>query len=302
LPEIPVFITIRPRISISGRNGSHVGGLVVSRAIRRSTVPVPQQYNHLTQTRYGALVYNRFDTVLGRSIEMYGEYAEREISVLDQAVSAGMFVLDVGSYIGLHSLFLARKVGPAGRVLSFESRRLMFQTLCGNMAINSLSNVHCWNAAVGAHMGEITVAPQDHQTVSDMRVASLSAGGDGERVPLLTIDSLQLTRCDFIRLSQPGMEDDVLAGAQATLARFRPSLYIHSGFDPQQESGMLRRLEAVGYQMHWHEPELFNADNFAANHETSSGRLEFETCSASTPARASSSIHPGAAPVPRSDM
>ena len=51
---------------------------------------VPQQYNHLTQTRYGALMFNRFDAVVGRSIELYGEYAEREISVLDQTVSAGM--------------------------------------------------------------------------------------------------------------------------------------------------------------------------------------------------------------------
>ncbi|MGE3313686.1 MAG: FkbM family methyltransferase [Planctomycetaceae bacterium] len=235
-------------------------------------MPVPQQYNHLTQTRYGALIYNRFDTVLGRSIELYGEYAEREISVLDQAVSAGMFVLDVGSYIGLHSLFLARKVGPAGRVLSFEPRRLMFQALCGNMAINSLSNVHCWNAAVGAHMGEITVAQHDHQSASDMRAATLANSGEGERVPLLSIDSLQLPRCDFIRLSQPGTEEDVLAGAQATLARFRPALYIHGGFTPTQEAGIIRRLENFGYQMHWHEPELFNAQNFAANHENVFGQ------------------------------
>jgi FkbM family methyltransferase len=235
-------------------------------------VPVPQQYNNLTQTRYGALIYNRFDAVLGRSIELYGEYAEREITVLDQAVAAGMFVLDVGAYLGLHSLFLARKVGPAGRVLSFEPRRLMFQTLCGNMAINSLTNVHCWNAAVGAHMGEITVAPQDHQSISDLRTPKLSASGDGERVPLLTIDSLQLPRCDFIRLSLPSMEEDVLAGAQTTLARFRPALYIHGGFTAAQEGGILRRLESAGYTMHWHEPELFNPGNFAANSENVFGR------------------------------
>jgi FkbM family methyltransferase len=119
-------------------------------------VTIPQQYNHLTQTRYGTLIYNRFDTFVGRSIELYGEFAEREIGVLDQTVSAGMVVLDIGAQIGAQTLFLARKVGPAGRVLAFEPRRLIFQTLCGNMAINSVSNVHCWNAAVGAQAGEST--------------------------------------------------------------------------------------------------------------------------------------------------
>lgn len=233
---------------------------------------VPQQYNHLTQTRYGALIYNRFDTVLGRSIEMYGEYAEREIGVLDQAVSAGSIALDIGAGIGLHSLFLARKVGPGGRVLSFEPRRLAYQTLCGNMAINSLSNVHCWNAAVGGHMGEIAVAPQDHQSHIDMRSVKLTAGGDGERIPLLTIDSLQLNRCDFIRIAQAGMEEDVLAGAQHTLLRFRPVLYIQCAFSSQHEDAILSRVASAGYNAHWHEPELFNPENFAANHDNVFGR------------------------------
>lgn len=233
---------------------------------------VPQQYNHLTQTRYGALMFNRFDAIVGRSIELYGEFAEREISVLDQTVSAGMVALDIGAGIGLHSLFLARKVGPAGRILSFEPRRLMFQTLCGNMAINSISNVHCWNAAVGGYMGEITVEPQDHQRVADMRTATLTTSGEGERVPLLSIDSLQLNRCDFIRISQPGMEDDLLAGAQATLMQFRPTLYIEGGCTAIQEQAILRRLDAAGYNMHWHEPELFNPQNFAGNHENIFGR------------------------------
>jgi FkbM family methyltransferase len=172
---------------------------------RRLSVTIPQQYNHLTQTRYGTLIYNRFDTFAGRSIELYGEYAEREIGVLDQTVSAGMVVLDVGAQIGTHTLFLARKVGPAGRVLAFEPRRLIFQTLCGNMAINSLNNVHCWNAAVGAQSGEIVVPAYDHQINSDMRTIRLGSSIDGERVPVLTIDSMQLARCDFLdRSSRAG--------------------------------------------------------------------------------------------------
>jgi len=236
-------------------------------------VSIPQQYNHLTQTRYGALIYNRFDTHVGRSIELYGEFAEREICVFDQTVSAGMVVLDIGAQIGSQTLFLARKVGPAGRVLAFEPRRLMFQTLCGNMAINSLSNVHCWNAAVGARAGEIVVPPYDHQVPADMRTIRLGGDGEGERVPLVTIDDMQLARCDFIRISHAGLEEDALRGGEATIKKLRPVLYIACDLPPQQQAeSLVRCLDSLGYNMYWHEPELFNADNFAGNDQNEFGR------------------------------
>ncbi len=114
----------------------------------------PGQYNSIAQTRYGGLIYNKHDRRIGRSMEMYGEYAERVTAVFDQIVQAGQIVLEVGAGIGLHTLFLAKKVGPEGRVLAFEPHRLNFQTLCGNMALNSIPNVHCWNMAVGAEPGE----------------------------------------------------------------------------------------------------------------------------------------------------
>ncbi len=226
---------------------------------------VPQQYNHLAQTRYGTLIYNRFDTYIGRSIEYYGEYAEREVCVFDQTVSAGMVVLDIGAQIGAQTLFFARKVGPAGRVLAFEPRRLMFQTLCGNVAINSITNVHCWNAAVGAHDGEFPVPVYDHQSNTDMRAIRMGAGETGDRVPLVCIDSMRLNRCDFIRISQPGMEEDVLKGGQATILKLKPVFYIACELESQREESLKKTLDGMGYNMYWHEPELFNPDNFAGN-------------------------------------
>ena len=232
---------------------------------------VPQQFNFLAQTRYGALIYNRFDTHGGRSIELYGEYAEREIGVLNQTVSAGMVALDIGAQIGAQTLFLARKVGPAGRILAFEPRRLMFQTLCGNMAINSITNVHCWNAAVGDQPGEAVVPPFDHQSPADMRTIRLATGVEGERVPLVTIDSLNLPRCDFIRLALPGYEEAALAGGTATIARLKPVLYINCEAGAPSEDALVRRIDSLGYNMYWHQPELFNPENFAGNSQNEFG-------------------------------
>ncbi|TFG83046.1 MAG: FkbM family methyltransferase, partial [Chromatiales bacterium] len=55
---------------------------------------------------------------------------------------------DIGANIGTHTLALARLVGQQGLVFAFEPQRIVFQTLCANMALNSLDNVHCINSAV----------------------------------------------------------------------------------------------------------------------------------------------------------
>jgi FkbM family methyltransferase len=227
-------------------------------------VRLPERYNLITQARYGTLIYNKNDVRVGRSLELYGEYGERAIVVFDQILGPGQIVLDVGADIGVQTLFFAKKLGPAGCVLAFEPRRLVYQTLCGNMAINSITNVHCWNAAVGAAAGEVHVPRVDHECTSDF--TSLEIGGTaGDVVPLIALDSLNLPRCDLLRIASPGMEAAVLEGAFELLSRLRPILYITCQLDPARQAQLLERLDRIGYVAHWHSAELYNPHNFAAN-------------------------------------
>ena len=47
-----------------------------------------------------------------------------------------------------------------------------------------------------------------------------------ETVPLVTIDYLALKACRFIKADVEGMELDVILGAQETIKRCRPLLYL----------------------------------------------------------------------------
>jgi FkbM family methyltransferase len=226
----------------------------------------PERYNFVAQTRYGTLIYNKNDVRVGRSLELYGEYCERAIIIFDQILAAGQVVIDVGANIGAHTLFFAKKVGPAGCVLAFEPRRLVYQTLCGNIAINSITNVHCWNAAVGDHRGEISVPRVDHERSVDL--TSLEIGGDeGERVPVIQLDGMNLPRCNLIRIASPGMECAVLDGAVELLKRAKPIVHITSQLDPTREGKLLARLTELGYAAYWHSAELFNPLNHAGNND-----------------------------------
>ena len=43
---------------------------------------------------------------------------------------------------------------------------------------------------------------------------------------MLTIDSLDLQHCNFMKIDVGGMEGNVLKGARETIARFKPALYV----------------------------------------------------------------------------
>jgi FkbM family methyltransferase len=230
-------------------------------------VRIPERYNYVTQTRYGTLVYNKNDVRVGRSIELYGEYCERAIVVFDQILSAGQIVIDVGANIGWQTLFFARKIGPEGSVLAFEPQRLVFQTLCGNMAINSITNVHCWNAAVGAKQGQVLVPRIDHERTIDLSAVEVGTAATGDRVPVIALDDMNLPRCDVVRIAAPGMESAILEGAASLLSRVKPILYISCQLDPSREAELLKQILNLGYASYWHSAELFNPHNHAGNVE-----------------------------------
>ena len=98
-------------------------------------------YNVIKQTDLGYLLYNPNDQYVGRSIEHYGSYQLEELKFFKKEVKRGDHVVEIGANIGAHTLFFSNRVGDKGRVLAFEPQRLIFQTLCANMAINSRTNV-----------------------------------------------------------------------------------------------------------------------------------------------------------------
>ena len=214
------------------------------------------------------MLYNPNDKFVGRSLDLYGEFSEGETALFGQCVKRGHVVLDIGANVGAHTLFFAAAVGPRGRVLAFEPQRLVFQTLCANVALNNITNVHCRNEAVGASPGTVRVPVLDPR--SEQNFGGLSLEGqregetEGEAVPRVTVDGLGLGRCHFMKIDVEGMEVPAIEGAAETIRRLRPILYVEN--DRRQHSeALIRLIASLDYRLYWHLPRLFNPDNFAGN-------------------------------------
>ena len=215
-------------------------------------------YLKLAACRDGVMLFNPLDSFVGRSLDLYGEFSRGEAAVFDQIVAPGDTVLDVGANIGAHTLWMARRVGPAGGVIAFEPQRAVFQTLCANMALNGMTNVDAYWAAVGAQPGYVTVPRLDPTAAANFGATSLIWGHPGDKVRLMTIDELELSACRMIKVDVEGMELDALRGGEATISRLRPILYVEND---GREAGLIEFILNLGYRAWWHLPAYFSPEN-----------------------------------------
>ena len=170
-------------------------------------------FNRCIDSRFGKMIYNRNDRIIGRSIEKYGEFSFGETQLFKQLLRPGNVVVEVGANIGAHTLFLAQHVGSSGTIFAIEAQRILFQTLCGNLALNSVANVSARHVVAGSTMGEMSVPVPDYGRENNFGGLKLDAPMPGETVPMITVDSLSLARCAMIKVDVEGMEEEVLRGS-----------------------------------------------------------------------------------------
>jgi FkbM family methyltransferase len=225
-------------------------------------------FNTVVDSRFGKMIVNRNDIYIGQAVIRYGEYSQHEFALFEYLCGAGDVVVEVGANIGAHTLGLARHVGPGGRVVAVEPQPVVFQTLCGNMAINSITNVDCLNLALSDAPGHVTVPIVDYGGqgnfggISVHHAADVAAKAPGHKVEARRLDDVfDYPRLKLLKIDVEGMEAAVLRGAKETIAKHRPILYVENDRTDKSKA-LIELLFSYDYSLWWHLPPLFNAHNF----------------------------------------
>ena len=216
--------------------------------------------------RHGIFMYSRNDNFVGRGLDLYGEWCDFELQLLRNYIKYGDTVIDVGANIGTHAVAFGNMVGPTGTVHAFEPQRRLFGMLAGNVALNSLECVVCHLAAVGDQMGEIVLPPLPSPDMHfNFSAVSLMQGDKtGDKVPLVTLDSLNLTKCAAMKIDVEGMETMVLNGARQTIERCQPLLYLENN-DLESSRRIAAALDQMNYVAYWSIHPYYNPRNYYSN-------------------------------------
>jgi len=230
-----------------------------------ASVMLPTPHMRLKYCRHGVMLYDTRDEHIGLALDRYGEYAELEAQLFSGLIKPGMLVVEVGANIGAHSVHLAKLVGENGGLVAFEPRRMMYQMLCANLALNGIQNTDAQCVAIGAAPGEAAL-PRARSGGNATSGTGSSGAEDDEIVDMIAIDNLALPACHMIKIGAGGSEKQVLDGAGNTIARFRPFLYITNEV-PARHPELVATIIDLGYRMWWHKPWLFNPGNLAGEGE-----------------------------------
>ena len=168
-------------------------------------------------------------------------------------------VFDVGGYEGVFTLFFARSVGPAGRVITFEPNPANCQRIRDNIRLNRLNNVQLLQLGlgVGKSKSKLVFWPDEpaRGTINDSYQKSLQEKKNAACIEV-EIDSLDsqlssnaLPRPDFVKIDVEAAELEVLQGMSQTLKVHRPRLFIeiHSGVDVKHLAQVLLEKD---YHLH----------------------------------------------------
>ena len=75
---------------------------------------------------------------------------------------------------------------------------------------------------------ELPPLPSPDTNFNFSAVSLMEGGAGGEKVPLVTLDSLELTKCSMVKIDVEGMESLVLAGAKRLIEKCRPVIYVEN--------------------------------------------------------------------------
>jgi FkbM family methyltransferase len=164
----------------------------------------------------------------------HGTYEATELRALLRIAEQCEVVFDIGANVGWYAVNLARVVSPrGGRVYAFEPIPTTFSSLQRNIALNNLAHaITAEPIALGDAPGNADFfVPRVTGSVAASRRQILTTEDNariGARVE--TVDDvasrLNLSRLDLVKCDVEGGELMMLRGAQRTIDRFRPVLFL----------------------------------------------------------------------------
>lgn len=236
-----------------------------------------KQYVRILPTRWGNFATFECDPYITGSLAAYGDSTLDEVRIALALTKPGDVVIDAGANVGTFSVPLAQRVGPSGQLYSFEPQRLVCMALTSNLFINSVGE---WSnpipAALGDECGIVKVHrinPRMSNNIGGARVndeenkSGLQTLGL-EDVDMVTIDSLDLPRLDFIKIDTEGMDWRVILGGWKTIERCQPAILCEcmpDDFDPEAAAKLRETLEKVGYCGWKVITRLYSPDNARMN-------------------------------------
>jgi FkbM family methyltransferase len=224
----------------------------------------------IIKSDFGNFIIDELD-LIGNFIKHHGYWEYHLYEIYSQMINKEYYCVDAGANIGFHTI----QFGKLGRkVYAFEPQRYIFNQLSTNILFNDLDNIidsyrlglgdkeekcQLWNiehenwVGGGAHNWGGRGIIQD---TLDVERATQNEYREEDIIDIVPLDSLNILKCDLIKLDIQGYEYKFLLGAKDIIINFKPVIFlenhIHSNGEPasQNEQDTKEYLVNMGYEFY----------------------------------------------------
>ena len=166
------------------------------------------------------------------TISEHGSWEGHLVNLYYSLLKRDNVVIDIGANIGYHSVHFGKIVGSNGKVFSFEPQKLIYDILSANILKNGLSNIisqHNFGLSSKEgllYLSNIKDVSYNNGMINFGGVKLSNDSTGGVKVRVKTLDEIFTGNVDFIKVDIEGMESDVIQGADATIKKSLPIIFI----------------------------------------------------------------------------
>lgn len=177
---------------------------------------------------YGLLSVFEHDYIISREVLSGRGWSNNLIDIASE-LPEGAHVIDIGAHCGMFTTPVLFK-NKTFKSICFEPQKKMYDLLVKNINDNDLqSRCITYNYAVGSkNISNVSLdcGNEGHKANYDnlpCNLGGVAIGEGGEdSIEVVTLDSIDIEKCDLIKIDVEGAEPYVFEGAKNVITKFKP--------------------------------------------------------------------------------
>lgn len=194
------------------------------------------------------------DIIQSEIVDKWKFFEEDILRELQRYIKKNAVILDIGANIGNHSVYWAVR-SNAKRIYSFEPIKDTFKILKKNVEINELSEkIKIFNIGLSDKKINGSVSLYVQNNIGGIHVKQNENG----TLLLEKLDNIKIAEdvVDFVKIDVEGHEFQVLQGAEETLKKYKPTIFVE--IFPDNKQKVHEFLINLGYRLE----KSFTSDNY----------------------------------------
>jgi FkbM family methyltransferase len=203
-------------------------------------------------TYFGSIMLCDLRDRIQQMVFHFGVWEPNISALIEQVLSPGDAVADIGANIGYVTLLASKLVGPRGNVVAIEASPRIFNLLAANTSENDARNVRLVHKAVSDEPGLLDLyagPPSNRGLTTTLAKKGLDFEATVEALPLDQIlTAEERSRLRLIKMDIEGAEAPVMRRFLDTLDLYPDSVHLIVEMSPSEEwPNVFHRMRDAGF-------------------------------------------------------